>query len=162
MTEPMISSVCIKTNAELFSSALELYANDGDTILDMTYGNGVFWKLVRKEKYDCIFNDMYNPKASLRSDFRTLTEIGNESIDIAVLDPPYLRTSNRAGIMANECHNQTINLRTHGDVLNLYLGGIASAKRVLKPEGLLMIKCQDETEGSIQKWTHIEYCLLLS
>ncbi len=40
--------------------------------------------------------------------------------------------------------------------MSLYLEGMREMKRVLKPEGLLWVKCQDEIESSYQRWSHLE------
>ena len=58
--------------------------------------------------------------------------------------------------MAGNYNNQTINLRTHKDIIQLYMDGAKEAHRLLKDKGILIIKCQDEIESSKQKWSHIE------
>lgn len=143
------------TNADLFPDVLTLYVPEGSRVIDMTFANGVFWKKVDISKYDLVTNDLFNPKATIREDFRHLS-FPAESFDTVVLDPPYMRTNNTPGVMAGNYHNQTINLRTHDAIISLYREGYESAKRILKTDGILIVKCQDEIESSKQRWSHIE------
>jgi hypothetical protein len=45
---------------------------------------------------------------------------------------------------------------SHKDIIELYKGGIREAKRVLRPGGMLWVKCKDEIEGGHQRWSHVE------
>jgi hypothetical protein len=40
--------------------------------------------------------------------------------------------------------------------MKLYQDGMYEAKRILKNDGFLWIKCQDQIESSKQCWSHIE------
>lgn len=143
------------TNADLFPDVAALYIPEGSRVIDMTYANGVFWSKMDISKYDLVTNDLFNPKAAVAQDFRNLS-FDSGSFDAAVLDPPYMRTNNRAGVMASNYNNQTINLRTHNAIISLYRDGYESAKRILRPGGILIVKCQDEVESRKQRWSHIE------
>ena len=39
------------SNAPVFEKITNLYLNEKDTIVDFTYGRGVFWKTIDKDKY---------------------------------------------------------------------------------------------------------------
>jgi tRNA G10 N-methylase Trm11 len=142
-------------NADLFPDILSLYAREGARILDMTFANGVFWKNIDITKYNLVTNDLFNPKAAIHEDFRHMS-FPEKSFDMVVLDPPYMRTNNKAGVMANNYHNQTINLKTHDAIISLYRAGYEEAKRLLKDDGVLVVKCQDEIESGIPRWSHVE------
>jgi tRNA G10 N-methylase Trm11 len=142
-------------NSDLFPDVLSIFVPDGSRILDMTFANGVFWKKVDVSKYNLTTNDLFNEKASIHEDFRN-TSFPEKEFDAVVLDPPYMRTNNKAGVMASNYNNQTINLKTHAAILQLYRDGIKEARRLLKYNGILIVKCQDEVESKKQKWTHIE------
>jgi hypothetical protein len=148
-------SAKIGTNADLFPDVLSLYVPEGSRVIDMTFANGVFWKKVDTSKYDLVTNDLFNPKAANHEDFRHLS-FPDKSFDAVVLDPPYMRTNNKAGVMAGNYNNQTINLRTHDAIISLYREGYEEAKRLLKDDGILIVKCQDEIESGKPRWSHIE------
>ena len=141
----------VGTNADLFPDVFALYGKDPS--LDMTFGNGVFWSKMGRRPTVAV--DRFNPKADLVADFRCLP-FADLHFSTIVLDPPYMRTNNKAGVMASNYHNQTINLRTHKDIIKLYQQGISEAYRLLRPGGRLIVKCQDEVESRKQRWSHIE------
>jgi hypothetical protein len=49
----------------------------------------------------------------------------------------------------------------HGSIIRLYAGGILEAARVLRKRGVLILKCQDETEGNKQRLSHVELIQLV-
>lgn len=127
----------------------KLYLQDKAKIADVTYGKGAFWKKIDLTKYDFIGTDLKNG-----IDFRNLP-YNNNSLDIIVLDPPYAH--NPGNMMVNSTYNNdSTKGMYHQDIIDLYTDGIKEAKRVLKPNGFLLVKCQDEIKLSVQKWSHIE------
>jgi hypothetical protein len=46
------------TNADAFPKILKVYARPGDTIADVTYGRGVFWRKVDKSLYNVLESDL--------------------------------------------------------------------------------------------------------
>ena len=40
----------------------------------------------------------------------------------------------------------------HDDILDLYTQGMQEAKRVLRPKGMLWVKCKDATDKGKQRW----------
>ena len=94
MTLPVLTSVK-GDNSVLFPNVLKLFAKDGNRILDMTWGLGVFWKNVDCSNYDLIRNDLDEQRGDVHFDFRNLPYEDN-SFDMIVLDPPYAsRSSNK-------------------------------------------------------------------
>jgi hypothetical protein len=51
---------------------------------------------------------------------------------------------------------------SHRDVLALFFAAAAEARKILKPTGILIAKCQDETRCRTNYLTHIELVNLLS
>jgi hypothetical protein len=49
----------------------------------------------------------------------------------------------------------------HDAVLELYILAAIEARRVLKSDGILIVKCQDEVSAGIQRMTHVEIILNL-
>ena len=143
-----ITTAKIGDNSELFPDILELYCKDGDTIADVTYGKGVFWKHIDKSKYTLHFSDIQNG-----IDYNNLP-YGDLSIDALVLDPPYM--GHNGGKTYATARNYNVDVKKYDkkyiDVL--YNGGISEAKRVLVKKGLLIIKCQDEIQSGKQNLNH--------
>lgn len=143
------------TNADLFPSALALYADFGEAILDMTYGLGVFWRNVDTEAYDVFKNDIDPKRGDYHEDFRH-THFDDCAFSVVVLDPPYAsRSSNKKSFVGSLYNNGNHHLDTVEDMLKFYYDGMSEAKRLLEPGGYLMVKCMDEISGGKQKRNHI-------
>lgn len=146
------------TNADLFPDILSLYAKEGYTIADVTYGKGSFWKKTDKNKYNLLATDL---KGGI--DLRILPYL-NESLDVLVLDPPYAHSSKTPIKMSIEKQYALNSIQGRDAIQDLYHSGIVEGKRVLKDNGILILKCQDEIMSGRQWWNHIElmqYCFNL-
>lgn len=150
----MILSSCVGTNAELLKSAFDLYIKKGSVIADVTYGKGVFWKLINKSDYTLLATDLQSG-----TDFRNLP-YEDKSIDVLILDPPYMHGGATVKNSIKSCYKNS-GSGSHYDVIRLYAAGILEAARVLKRKGLIFVKCQDEIESAKQKWSHEEIGQLL-
>lgn len=146
-------------NDILFPDILRLYSKPGDVVLDMTWGKGVFWKKVDLAALDLslIKNDQFilGPEVDFNYDFRQ-TEFDTGVFDIVVLDPPYMTSTGTIMEGLNKCYrnNNSTPLKTMDDVLKFYREGIQEARRILKPYGLLIVKCKDMTGWGIKTWIH--------
>lgn len=147
IAEQTIYTVHQGTNSGLIKKVADLYFNDEDSIADVTYGKGVFWKSVDKSKYNVVGTDI---KTGI--DFRQLP-YENEAFEHSVIDPPYARITNLKGMV--DCYNTT-RFTTHEEIIKLYEDGLKELKRVTKSGGYILCKCQDEVCGCKQKWSHIE------
>lgn len=150
----MILSAKSGNNADLFPDVLALYVPEQSLVVDATYGNGVFWRRMDQSRYKLVRSDLFT-KADILSDFRKMP-FRDGSFDAVILDPPYMRTNNSKPQMGMNYNNRRINLRTHKEVLDLYLAGIKEAYRILRSSGVLILKCQDEVMSGHQQWTHVE------
>lgn len=84
--ENAIYTVHIGDNSGLIAKVADFYFQDGDSIADVTYGKGVFWRNVDESKYEIIGSDLKDG-----IDFRCLP-YGDNTFCHGVLDPPYART----------------------------------------------------------------------
>jgi hypothetical protein len=158
-TNNLVFSAYQGTNDAVFPSVLSLYVQPGGTVADITYGKGVFWKEVPKERYKLLATDL---KSGV--DSRNLPYESN-SLDCVVFDPPYLHTpggtahvnhQNYENYYANNVEANGNGKKYHEAVLDLYFKTALEAKRVLKPEGIFIVKCGDEVCANQQRLTHVE------
>lgn len=162
------ANVCLSAhvagNAEIFPKILDLHVSDGATVADVTWGRGVFWQQVDKSRYKVKATDI-----STGVDCRKLPYT-DESIDCVVLDPPYMEglfrraASHMAGAGSHAAFRNnysngkvtTTGPKWHAAVIDLYFRAGREAYRVLKRDGVLITKCQDEVSANRQWLTHVE------
>jgi DNA modification methylase len=153
MENKIIKTGYAGTNADLIPNVVDMYANKGDVIYDVTYGKGVFWRNVDLNEYIFKGTDLMDGV-----DFTNLP-YENDSADIVVLDPPYMHGGATVKKSINDCY-QNKNT-SHESVIRLYAGGILEAARVLKKKGMIWVKTQDEIESGKQRMSHCEIMELL-
>ncbi len=157
-TNELIFSAYQATNDEVFPHVLKLYVPEGSLVADVTYGKGVFWKRVPSGTYDLHATDLRDRVDCCKLPY------GDTTFDCVVFDPPYMHTP---GGTAHQNHqnfehyynnNGTGNSlkKYHEAVLDLYFKGAREAYRVLKSEGIYIVKCQDEVCANQQRLTHVE------
>lgn len=148
-TSILICTAHVGTNEELFPHILDLHVPPGSIVADVTYGKGIFWKNVLKDKYKVLATDIENGV-----DCRSLP-YDSGSIDCVVLDPPYMEglfrrsESHLAGAGTYVAFRSTYSNgeattegpRYHEAVLDLYFKAGKEAHRVLRPYGILNINC---------------------
>lgn len=163
-TSDVILSAHVGGNADLFPSILALHVPVGSVVADVTWGKGVFWQRVEPDLYDVRGTDI-----SAGVDLRALP-YAKSSIDCVVLDPPYMEglfRRNEGHLAGSGTHaafrdhyssgeTTSVGPKWHEAVLDLYFRGGREAFRVLKPHGVLIVKCQDEVSANTQRLTHVE------
>jgi DNA methylase len=163
-TSRLTPTAHVAGNADVFPQILALHVADGARIADVTYGKGVFWKHVERDRYELLPTDLKTGIDCCDLPY------DDESIDCVVLDPPYMEGLFRrasAQLAGSRSHaafreNYSNGKRTaggpkyHEAVLDLYFRAGDEARRVLKQAGILIVKCQDEVSANRQRLTHIE------
>jgi hypothetical protein len=142
-------------NSDLFPDILRLYVAPGSWVADVTYGKGVFWKRIPEGEYNLLASDIGDGV-----DARKLPYTDGE-IDCVVLDPPYIY-SPKGTIKASISNCYSLNQERGGDLLvnqkavvNFYLEAMWEARRVLRDNGVLILKCKDTIESGKQFWMHV-------
>lgn len=137
------SVVTSRTNGPLIAAAAELWIGPEDLVVDVTYGKGNFWTVVRP--HNLVTHDLGLDGV----DFRHLPELDG-SVDVLVLDPPYIAQGGRETSTIDhfmdayglrDCPKNVVELQTMNDA------GIVEAHRVLKSKGRLLVKCMDYING---------------
>jgi hypothetical protein len=164
-TTDLIMSSHSSDNSALFPEILKLHVPEGSTVADVTFSNGVFWRKVDLKKYKLLTSDI---KTGV--DCRKLT-YENGSIDCVVFDPPYMEgfyrksAENLAGggnysafrsYYSNGEASTHQELKYHDRVVDMYMTTGIETYRVLREEGIFIVKCQDEVSSNRQKLTHVE------
>ena len=161
----IVVSAHIGGNADLFPKILKLHVPKGAKIADITWGLGVFWKKVPPGWYEVHGTDL---KTGV--DCRKLP-YGNDAFDCVVFDPPYMegffrRDKDQLG--GSGTHAAFRNAysdgqetsgsgpKWHAAVVDLYVEGGKETSRILKPNGIFIVKCQDEVSANRQWLTHVE------
>jgi hypothetical protein len=148
---PVLTSI-IGRNEDLIPEVLKVYGQDGMIIADVTYGNGNFWKNVDLVRYDFYPSDL----KTNGWDFRNLP-YENETLDMFVLDPPYMQGSSAPiiDILDKTYKNNDRDGWGTQYLYDLYRGGMLEAKRTLKNNGILLLKCQDQVSSGKNQFDHI-------
>lgn len=143
----------VGTNADLFPDILDTYVPKGSFVVDVTWGRGVFWRNVNTADYNLVATDLVRDGVDCRS-----LPYRDECMDAVVLDPPYIHTSGSIKESLAKCYrnNDSTQFKNFEDVKQLYRDAIVEARRVLKPKGILIVKCQDTIESGKPRWIHNE------
>jgi len=160
-------------SSELFPRILDLHVDDGARIADVTHGTGVFWQDIDLDARDMelVTSDITakTDDLSMVGDCRAIP-LQDNSLDCIILDPPYAEGFYRrnkdhmAGHGSHESFRDTYSGareyegagRYHSAVLYTYFEGGKEAKRVLRDDGLLIIKIMDEVSSNTQELAHIQ------
>jgi hypothetical protein len=175
----LVLSAHVGDNAELFPRILALHVPEGALVADVTFGKGVFWKAVPPGRYRLLASDLSPRKAGRRApgavevrggvDCRSLP-YADGALDAVVLDPPYMEglhrraTDHLAGSGSHAAFRESYSAglpttggpKWHGAVVRLYCEAGREAYRVLRRDGVLVVKCQDEVSANTQRLTHVE------
>jgi hypothetical protein len=163
-TSDVVVSAYVCGNAEVFPCILDLHVPAGAIVADVTYGKGVFWRQVPAGRYQLRPSDIQTGTDC------TALPYADAEIDCVVLDPPYMEglfRKSKDHLAGSGTHNAFREHYSNGEatnggpkwhdaVLDLYFRAGKEACRVLKEEGVLIVKCQDEVSANRQRLTHVE------
>ena len=142
------------TNDSAMSCLASLYFPKGSVVRDVTFGKGVFWKLIDTRQFDFLGSDI---NGDIRYDFNDLPFEDN-SVDVVVFDPPYryspTKGITRAGFEDRYKIKSTAPKNVQG-VVKMYKDFIDRSS-YLKVGGIMIIKCQDTVQDGNQHWVHME------
>jgi hypothetical protein len=157
-TNDLVFTTYQATNDEVFPHVLSLYVPAGCRVADVTYGKGIFWKRVPPDRYKLAATDLQTG-----TDCRSLPYVDG-AMDCVVFDPPYMHTPGGTAHVSHQNYEEYYrNNRTNGSskkyheaVLELYFTAAIEANRVLRDEGIYIVKCADEVCANQQRLTHVE------
>lgn len=155
-----LSSVWEKGDGELLELMLNFYPSiDPEPILDSTFNSGRFWKGSTRNITSMDIDPRHNP--DYLCDNREMTDVPSAHFGTVVFDPPHVGPQGRDKSIKRfdvdfgatiECgKEQNWNLSYY------YPAFLSQAKRVLKPEGLLLAKITDQVNNHRSKWPHVDF-----
>lgn len=180
-TTDVICSAYIDNNDEVFKDIMAMYVPKGSIVADVTFGQGVFWNKVNIQDYTILPSDLFL-KPSVLSKFKELNPkdgidcrclpYTDSYLDALVLDPPYMESfyrrnkeqiggvgthdSFRQAYSSGYCLESTSTAKYHDAVTEIYVQAGLEGLRVLKDNGIFIVKCQDEVSANKQRLTHVE------
>ena len=136
-----------KSNAHLLDAAHRLgYIRKEDAVLDATYGRGLWWATWRPPTM--VTMDLI-PTAAIQADFRVMPFVDG-AFDVVAYDPPYRLNGTPSAAFDRRygTHERTRWYDRHA----LIEAGIADCVRVLRPKGVLLLKCADQVCSGKVRW----------
>ena len=151
---PVMAATAWADNAQLILDCVRLgYLAGEDEVVDLTYGLGNWWN-----RWSPAFlwrNDL-DPAKGVEScdDFRS-TSLPSDCADAVAFDPPYIAQGGRDTSTTQEFIRRfgLVEVpKTPPDVQQLINDGLTEAHRIVKPGGVVLVKCKDYVNGGKVWW----------
>ena len=142
---------------EIIQNIISLYIPSKQIDLDPTYSKGIFYKNSPFPAPELKFDLYPQVEGVIQADCRNLP-LDNQSINSIMFDPPFLATT---GPSLNSSQNNNLINKRFGVYHNeqalhqMYWDSLKEFWRILKPEGILIFKCQDKVSSGKQYMTHV-------
>ena len=141
--------------SEIIRNILSLHVPGGKIDCDPTFSIGGFYRGTGIEAPALRFDIVPQSEGVEQADARHLP-LEDESISCMMFDPPFLATTGKS---LREGKGNIINRRfgvfsSEDELFRFYRTALAEAHRVLKPDGILIFKCQDKVSSGKQYWGH--------
>lgn len=157
--EPL-SSVWQGSDGDLIETMLNFYPTIlPEPILDATYNAGRFWKNSKRNVVSMDIDPQYKPM--IVCDNRNMVGVNDAAFGTVIFDPPHVgpqgrdKSSKRFDVdfgATFECGKEH-----DWNLSYLYPPFLKEAKRVLKPNGLLLAKITDMVNNHRSKWAHVDF-----
>ena len=145
---PILPSVFQGTNADLMAAVAPYYLTG--SVSDLTYGEGKWWDRFTPDPF--VAHDKYKLDGV---DFTDLPEADN-TYDTVCFDPPYIPQGGYETSTAQTFANRFgLTSRSRADLWTMIDAGVNECSRVLRPEGLLLVKCMDFVNGGAFHLGHL-------
>jgi len=155
MTDSAVRAIGTRTNnAQLMADCNQLgYITDDDYVADVTYGLGRFWKDYCPPMLVASDIDPDKSPSGESIDFTALPYTANE-FDVVVLDAPYkLSGTSRVSSDPGYGIGKYMPLR---DRMNLIFAGVDECARVVRDDGLVLVKAQDQVVSGKVVWQTLD------
>lgn len=164
-TRPAFDSVTVCPDYDLIEQMLDFYpAIPPEPILDATYNAGRFWRESSREVVSMDINPVYKP--DIVGDNRVMDRVPDSHFGVVVYDPPHVGPQGRdkSSKRFDTDYGATVDCDKRHDwnMSYLYPPFLEQARRVLKPEGLLLAKISDMVNNHRSKWAHCDFMRMAS
>lgn len=141
---------------KIIRNILKLHVPEGKIDCDPTFSTGAFYNGTGIAAPQYRFDISPQRSDAVQADARHLP-LADSSISCMMLDPPFLATKGKS---LNGTDGNIINRRfgVYPDEKSLhrcYSDMLLDAYRVLKPDGILIFKCQDKVSSGRQYMSHV-------
>lgn len=144
------------SQGEIIRNILKLHVPEGKIDCDATFSAGVFYNgtgiALPQYRFDI------SPQRSdvVQADARHLP-LADSSISCMTLDPPFLATKGKSldGTDGNIINRRFGVYPDEKSLHRCYSDMLSEAYRVLKPDGVLIFKCQDKVSSGKQYMSHV-------
>ena len=154
MPDSSISYYHTGSNAALIVKVAELgYIKADDSVLDATVGVGTWWNLYRPT---LLFTNDLDCKvdANFHEDFTAFPETWRDGWDVVCFDPPY--RLNGTPDPNFDTRYGTHLVTTEAQVMATIRLGLEGCMAVVKPGGILLVKCQAQVCSGRVVWQDLE------
>lgn len=136
---------------------ITLHATPNPIILDATYGYGRMWKGLAWQPAERM--DIRElPDVTQIGDFRQMPADWADRFDVIVYDPPHMAETG-ANSRHAEAFGRLPDLQHAADITHLFLPFLREARRVLKPQGIILAKLIDTVHRGKMKWQVADFIL---
>lgn len=152
----MIKSISYD-QSEIIRGILDLHVPNQKIDVDPTYSKGNFYNDTGIEQPIYKFDICPQCPGVEYGDSRCLP-LEDESVECEMFDPPFLATTGQS-LVSNK-RNNMINKRfgvypSEQKLHQFYVDSLKEAYRILKPNGILIFKCQDKISSGKQYLSHV-------
>jgi tRNA G10 N-methylase Trm11 len=154
MEQELIKSISYDQD-EIIKWIIKLHLKGKDIECDPCYSVGNFYKKINPPKYKFDINPQAEGVEQANAENLPLE---NESVDSVMFDPPFLATSGSSLKIENSSNK--INKRfgvypSEKELHQFYFNAMLEFHRILKPNGILIFKCQDKVSSGKQYLSHV-------
>ena len=142
--------------AEIIQNILKLHVPEGKIDCDPTFSTGVFYRNTGVNAPALRFDIQPQCEGVTEADARHLP-LADECISCMMLDPPFLAAKGKS-LKGTDGNIMSRRFGVYPDEKSLhrcYSEMLTEAYRVLKPDGILIFKCQDKVSSGRQYMSHV-------
>lgn len=152
-------SVVLGRDPDVIPFLLAVHATPDAAILDCCHNRGVMWKGSKLDITSMDIDPQY--ACDFIGDFRAMP-FADDSFDVVAFDPPHLPAA-AASANSSGIERLQYGLTEHGDyrqgdnVSPAFAPFLVEAKRVLRPNGIVIAKIADLVHNHRYQWQHVDF-----